>query len=362
LGDSSAGAEQSERLRNLLEKGAPVVISQKHIEAVSDKLTADKLASIKTKIRTRRRNQIADTDILQGEIQRNDQSGNNFERVWRNRTTVLQSTGQSFSSVLKWLEMLRKKESGELTKPQAPVVPVGKIGARRGPDAEYSRYKQEDFKATGLTGSFNIDTRGTNASKSFNSLVAGNKRPAPKKDPLPAQVQPVPAKKRTMRTPIIICPSSTQSIITLANIQKLLEQFRYVPHEVAKKEGRVESEVLIRYKFQERTISFKAISNVSKLTADDWERVVAIFVQGPKWQFKNWPVMEHDDPNTIFRKICAFHLKWDNRAIEGNVKKWNCRVISLDQNKRHLDVQIFKKLWKDLELYCRKERPNLRIF
>ena len=88
----------------------------------------------------------------------------------------MQATGQSFSSVLKWLEMLRKKENGELTKPQAPVVPVGKIGARRGPDAEYSRYKQEDFKATGLTGSFNIDTRGTNASKSFNSLVAGNKR------------------------------------------------------------------------------------------------------------------------------------------------------------------------------------------
>ena len=71
---------------------------------MSDKLTADKLASIKTKIRTRRRNQIADTDILSGkglaichfltypgEIQRlNDPAGNNFERVWRNRTTVLQ--------------------------------------------------------------------------------------------------------------------------------------------------------------------------------------------------------------------------------------------------------------------------------
>ena len=35
-------------------------------------------------------------------------------------------------------------------------------------------------------------------------------------------------------------------------------------------------------------------------------------------------------------------MKWDNRAVEGNVKKWNCRVVSLDQNKRHLDVQIFK--------------------
>ena len=74
--------------------------------------------------------------------------------------------------MLKWLEMVRKRESGELTKPQQPVVPI----SRRGPDKEYSRYKQEDFKATGITGSFNIDTRGTNASKSFNSLVAGNKR------------------------------------------------------------------------------------------------------------------------------------------------------------------------------------------
>ena len=82
------------------------------------------------------------------------------------------ATGQSFSAVLKWLEMVRKRESGELTKPQQPVVPI----SRRGPDKEYSRYKQEDFKATGITGSFNIDTRGTNASKSFNSLVAGNKR------------------------------------------------------------------------------------------------------------------------------------------------------------------------------------------
>ena len=79
--------------------------------------------------------------------------------------------------------------------------------------------------------------------------------------------------------------------------------------------------MLIRYKFQDRTISFKAISNVSKvkmsvgklirneplfkLTPEDWERVVAIFVQGPKWQFKNWPVMEGDDPNTIFRKIAV---------------------------------------------------------
>ena len=42
------------------------VISREHIEAVSDKLTSEKLASIKTKIRTRKRGTIADTDIIHG--------------------------------------------------------------------------------------------------------------------------------------------------------------------------------------------------------------------------------------------------------------------------------------------------------
>jgi len=110
---------------------------------------------------------------------------------------------------------------------------------------------------------------------------------------------------------------------------------------------RVESEVLIRYKSKDRTISFKAINNVSKvkkngnyflkygflldgipcknitsfftiflpsiynftvfvqLSHDDWERVVAVFVQGPAWQFKGWPIMERNDVNTIFKKICV---------------------------------------------------------
>ena len=47
------------------------------------------------------------------------------------------------------------------------------------------------------------------------------------------------------------------------------------------------------------------LTDIFKLSAEDWDRVVAVFVQGPKWQFKNWPIMERDDPNTIFRKIAV---------------------------------------------------------
>lgn len=199
----------------------------------------------------------------------------------------------------------------------------------------------------------------------MNALVAGSKRPAKAEVipvPNPISASP-PSKKGRGRTPIIIVPASVQSIITLSNVKNLLEDHKYMSHEQAKKlNPRVESEVLIRYKTDGRTVSFKAINNVSKLSHDDWDRVVAVFVQGPAWQFKGWPIMENNDCNSIFKKICAFHLKWSNKAPEGNIKKWNCTVIDLENNQRHLDVQKIKQLWQKLEFYCKKERPNLRIF
>lgn len=66
------------------------MISQEHLAAVSDKLTSEKLAAIKTKIRTRKRGQIADTDIITGDITRGDIQSNNFERVWKTRVSILQ--------------------------------------------------------------------------------------------------------------------------------------------------------------------------------------------------------------------------------------------------------------------------------
>lgn len=363
--EGSGKQEQSERLRTLLEKGPPLVISQEHLAAVSDKLTSEKLAAIKTKIRTRKRGQIADTDIISGDIVRStDQIGsNNFERVWKTRVSILQSTGQNFKPVLNWLEVIKKKESGVTSKPE--MIPPNRKDPRKNEEG-YSRYEQERFKRSVNTGGFQINTIGTNAMLSLNALVASGKRPAKKDEAIPIP-NPVssspPAKKGRGRTPIIIVPASSQSIITLSNIQNLLEKFKYITHEQAKKMNpRVESEVLIRYKTKDRTVSFKAVNNVSKLSHDDWDRVVAVFVQGPAWQFKGWPIMERNDVNTIFKKIMAFHLKWSNKAVEGNIKKWNCSVIDLDLNNRHLDVQKFRQLWQKLEFYCVKERPNLRIF
>ena len=76
--------------------------------------------------------------------------------------------------------MIKKKESGEIIKPTTNNAPPKKM-----PRNDYSRYEQENFNKS-QTGGFQIDTLGTNASKSFNSLVAGKKLvlrvdPSPKK-------------------------------------------------------------------------------------------------------------------------------------------------------------------------------------
>ena len=45
---------------------------------------------------------------------------------------------------------------------------------------------------------------------------------------------------------------------------------------------------------------YRVIDNPQKLTNADWERVVAVFVMGPAWQFKGWPW--DGNPVEIFSK------------------------------------------------------------
>lgn len=37
------------------------------------------------------------------------------------------------------------------------------------------------------------------------------------------------------------------------------------------------------------TVPYRVVDNPSRLSPAEWERVVAVFVSGPAWQFKGWP-------------------------------------------------------------------------
>ena len=79
-------------------------------------------------------------------------------------------------------------------------------------------------------------------------------------------------------------------------------------------------ELLIhRMKTGGTTVPFRVIDQPLKLQREDWDRVVAVFVQGPAWQFKGWP-LANGNPVDIFNRseraiYCLFRLPFcQNRS------------------------------------------------
>uniref|UniRef100_A0A673KZ88 Parafibromin n=1 Tax=Sinocyclocheilus rhinocerous TaxID=307959 RepID=A0A673KZ88_9TELE len=162
------------------------------------------------------------------------------------------------------------------------------------------------------------------------------------------------------RTPIVIIPAATTSLITMLNAKDLLQDLKFVTSEDKKKQGiQRDNEVLLqRRKDQVQpggatisvTVPYRVIDQPLKLAPQDWDRVVAVFVQGPAWQFKGWPWLLPDgSPVDIFAKIRAFHLKYDEARMDPNVQKWDVTVLELSHHKRHLDRPVFLRFWETLD-------------
>uniref|UniRef100_A0A8K9XEN0 Parafibromin n=1 Tax=Oncorhynchus mykiss TaxID=8022 RepID=A0A8K9XEN0_ONCMY len=288
-----------ERLAARLEGHKEGIVQTDQIRSLSEAMSVEKIAAIKAKIMAKKRSTIktdldeditlkqrsfvdAEVDVTRDIVSR--------ERVWRTRTTILQSTG---------------KEGASARKAQTPAL------------------------------------------------------------------QPIKWKQRS-RTPIVIIPAATTSLITMLNAKDLLQDLKFVTSEEKKKQGiQRDNEVLLqRRKDQIQpggatlsvTVPYRVIDQPLKLAPQDWDRVVAVFVQGPAWQFKGWPWLLPDgSPVDIFAKIRAFHLKYDEQKMDPNVQKWDVTVLELSHHKRHLDRPMFLKFWETLDRYMVKHKSHLRF-
>jgi len=389
---------------NHVEKPVSAVIPQ----SLEDAYTHDELASIKAKILARKRKAIQPTEPtdlgplkngaaklpeITSDISMDIESGTYDmtteillrERNWRTRSTILQ-TGKSFSkNVFALLSSIKAKEEGrnnpdkELEKHVANLASArsNTTSAIRKPASQapgYSRYDQERFRGKEETLGFRIDTMGSYHDMSLKSVMEGaasKKIPAalkPKSAIKPSrQVAEKPSKpaKRVSRTPIIIIPAATTSLITLYNAKDLLQDFKYFSTSQKKAAGvRRDNEVLIQRRKDNgaATVPYRVIDNISKLqTHEEWDRVVAVFVQGPAWQFKGWPWLLPDgSPVDIFAKIQAFHVKFVEQKLESNVGKWNVHILNVSEHKRHMDRAVLGKFWEVLDRYMLKNKPHLR--
>ena len=162
----------------------------------------------------------------------------------------------------------------------------------------YNRYDQEIFHAKDAHG-FNIETTGTFSGMTLRSVTEGNprnKKEAPKQASS-AAIKPAassPASigqngsnksgKRPSRTPIIIISAAPKSLITMFNAKEVLQDLRFVSTEEMKAKNanlKRDNELLIqRRKEGGLTVPYRVIDNPGKLSPQDWDRVVAVFVMG----------------------------------------------------------------------------------
>ncbi|VDO57360.1 unnamed protein product [Brugia timori] len=134
---------------------------------------------------------------------------------------------------------------------------------------------------------------------------------------------------------------------------------RFITTEERKTTCRRENEVLIqRLKHDGVTVPYRVVENPLKFGDDEWSRVVAVFVQGPAWQFKGW--RWGGNPTDIFANVAAFHLMYDDQKMDNNVAKWSVNVLKLSRTKRHLDRAILARFWEALDRYIIKNKPHLR--
>ncbi|CAD5232026.1 unnamed protein product [Bursaphelenchus xylophilus] len=284
------------------------------------------------------------------------------------RIQIYNCEGLDLESVMEHItEEINKKnrppQNNSFIKPQLPT----NGGIQKKPTSGYSRYDQEVFRPeldTDLEIDMDLSFRG-------NTKKANPIKPTLMQPPKPPQrldFGPVSAlnpngrpPKRQSKTPIIVIPASGTALITMYNAEDILQDMKFVSSEERKKQkSRRENELLIhRRKENGTTVPFRIIEDPRKLREDEWDRVVAVFVQGPAWQFKGWRFGSH--PTEIFARIAAFHLKFDEQPLDKNVAQWSVNVLSLSQTKRHLDRAVLNKFWTTLDRYMVKNKPHLRF-
>lgn len=161
--------------------------------------------------------------------------------------------------------------------------------------------------------------------------------------------------------PIILVPSAFQTLLNIYNTRDFMEDGVYVAPDVKAKQMPKKPEcVTIQRKIgrEKAPVTYEVRDKPSALAPGDWERVVAVFVLGKEWQFKDWPFKDHLE---IFNKIMGFHLRFEDDSLDAvkTVKQWNVKIISISKHKRHQDKTAAMDIWDKLDSFLRSQRCKL---
>lgn len=160
--------------------------------------------------------------------------------------------------------------------------------------------------------------------------------------------------------PIILVPSAFQTLLNMYNVKDFLEDGVYYAPDAKVKEMPKKPECITihRKSGRDRTgFTFEVRDKPSALSPNDWSRVVAVFVLGKEWQFKDWPFKDHAE---IFNKIVGFYIRFEDDSVESakSARQWNVKIISISKHKRHQDKAAAMEIWDKLDEYMRARKSN----
>jgi RNA pol II accessory factor, Cdc73 family, C-terminal/Paf1 complex subunit CDC73 N-terminal len=149
--------------------------------------------------------------------------------------------------------------------------------------------------------------------------------------------------------PIIIVPSNlTPGGICYNNSVEFLEKGNYIDPTLVT--GNLPSgPLLFNKKIRGKVVTFEVYDQTLSFTKAHWRRTVAVFVQGPRYQFKDWPWS--NDLITLFLAVRGFYMNYQDSPIDENIKKWYVKILQISRNKRHLDKTIQHEFWTELEKF-----------
>ena len=149
--------------------------------------------------------------------------------------------------------------------------------------------------------------------------------------------------------------------LAVGNAKSFLQDGQYKPAA----DG-VSSSAVFERKINGESVQFEVVNSVLGFSDSQWKRVVAVFVNGQEWQFKDWleKIGNQKKYVELFLRVRGYYLHFQDLAgtLPDIVTKWNIKLLALQRNKRHQDVTVFTELWTDLEAFLKKERyPGLNF-
>jgi hypothetical protein len=139
--------------------------------------------------------------------------------------------------------------------------------------------------------------------------------------------------------PIIIVPAMlSPGNLAITNVYQFLEKGFYTedekncaPKVITNAQGSTLVEV--KHRIGDKDYTFEVYDNVQNFTETRWNRVVAVFVNGHEWQFKDWKCGQQK--RELFARVRAYYLYYNGTKVPPTIESWNVLKLELPRYKRH---------------------------